>query len=136
VRLAKHQPTLDRAAQKACDAIAALLAEAALEAPSLRELATHVGLSEASARDLLAHLEREHRLVRARPDLWFDVLAIDALRARVLDHFATRDQLDTPAYKALIGTSRRTAVPLMELFDAERLTVRVGEVRKLRRSAS
>jgi selenocysteine-specific elongation factor len=132
VRLAKHRPTLDRAAQKACDAIAALLAEAGLEAPALREVAAHVGLAEASARDLLAHLEREHRLVRARPDLWFDAGAVDALRQRVLDHFAGRDALDTPAYKALIGTSRRTAVPLMELFDAERLTVRVGEVRKLR----
>ena len=40
------------------------------------------------------------------------------------------------AYKALIGTSRRTAVPLMELFDAERLTVRRGEVRRLRRPRS
>ena len=121
-----------RAAQKACDAIAALLAAAALEAPALREVAAHVGLAESAARDLLAHLEREHRLVRARPDLWFDARAIDALRQRVLDHFASRDELDTPAYKALIGTSRRTAVPLMELFDAERLTVRVGEVRRLR----
>jgi selenocysteine-specific elongation factor len=132
VRLAKHQPTLDPAARKACDAIAALLARAALEAPALRELAAQVGLAEPSARDLLAHLEREHRLVRARPDLWFDARAIDGLRQRVLDYFASHDELDTPAYKALIGTSRRTAVPLMELFDAERLTVRRGDVRRLR----
>ncbi len=132
VRLAKHQPTLDPAARAACDRIAALLAAAGLEAPSLRDLAAEVGIAEAAARDLLAYLEREHRLVRARPDLWFDARAIDALRARILDHFARRDELDTPAYKALIGTSRRTAVPLMELFDAERLTVRRGEVRKLR----
>jgi selenocysteine-specific elongation factor len=132
VRLAKHQPTLDPAARAACDRIAALLAAAGLEAPSLRDVAAKVGLAEAAARDLLAYLEREHRLVRARPDLWFDARAIDALRARVLDHFASRDELDTPAYKALIGTSRRTAVPLMELFDAERLTVRRGEVRRLR----
>jgi selenocysteine-specific elongation factor len=133
VRLARHRPTLDRAAQKACDAIAALLADAALEPPSLRDVAARVGLAEAGARDLLAHLERERRVVCARPDLWFDARAIDALRHRVLGHFAERDELDTPAYKALIGTSRRTAVPLMELFDAERLTVRVGEVRRLRR---
>ncbi len=132
VRLAKHHPTLDPAAQKTCDAIASLLASAALEAPSLRDVAAHVGLPEAAARDLLAHLEREQRIVRARPDLWFDARAVEALRRRVLDHFASRDELDTPAYKALIGTSRRTAVPLMELLDAERLTVRRGEVRRLR----
>jgi selenocysteine-specific elongation factor len=131
-RLALHRPTLDRAAQAASDQIAALLAAAALEPPSLRDVAARVGLGEAAARDLLAHLEREHRIVRARPDLWFDARAVDALRQRVLEHFAHRDELDTPAYKALIGTSRRTAVPLMELFDAERLTVRRGEVRRLR----
>jgi selenocysteine-specific elongation factor len=136
VRLARHRPTLDRAARKACDAIAALLADAALEAPALREVAAQVGLGEAAARDLLAHLEREHQIVRARPDLWFDARAVEALRQRVRDHFAARDELDTSAYKALIGTSRRTAVPLMELFDAERLTVRIGEVRKLRRGAT
>jgi selenocysteine-specific elongation factor len=132
VRLARHQPTLEPAARKACDAIAALLARTALEAPSLRDVAAHVGLGEAAARDLLAHLEREHCLVRARPDLWFDARAVEALRERVRAHFAVHDELDTPAYKALIGTSRRTAVPLMELFDAERLTVRRGDVRRLR----
>jgi selenocysteine-specific elongation factor len=47
-------------------------------------------------------------------------------------HFAASDALDTKTYKALIGTTRRTAVPLMELLDAERLTVRRGEVRRLR----
>jgi hypothetical protein len=40
--------------------------------------------------------------------------------------------LETPRYKALIGTSRRTAVPLMELFDAQRLTLRRGNQRRLR----
>src|SRR5262249_31206105 len=132
VRLARHQPTLDPAARAACDEIASLLAQAALEAPSLRDVAAKVGLAESAARDLLAHLEREGRAVRARPDLWVDARAVDALRGRVIDHFARSAALDTPAYKALIGTSRRTAVPLMELFDAERLTVRRGEVRRLR----
>ena len=34
----------------------------------------------------------------------------------------------------MIGTTRRTAVPLMELFDQEHLTVRNGDARVLRRS--
>ncbi len=40
---------------------------------------------------------------------------------------------DDTQYKRLIGTSRRTAVPLMELFDQEHLTVRSGAARVLRR---
>jgi len=90
----------------------------------------------ARLRDLLAHLERDGRLVRARGDLWFDRDAVDALRSRVVAHLREHGALATPDYKALIGTTRRTAVPLMELFDAERLTIRSGDVRKLRSADS
>ena len=83
-------------------------------------------------RDLLAHLERAGRLVRAPGDLWFDASAIEELRERIRAHFRDHDALDTKDYKALIGTTRRTAVPLMELFDEEHLTVRRGDVRRLR----
>jgi selenocysteine-specific elongation factor len=54
------------------------------------------------------------------------------LRKRILAHFETHDRLETPAYKALIGTTRRTAVPLMEYFDDEHLTARGGDARVLR----
>jgi len=69
---------------------------------------------------------------RARDDLWFERAAIDALRERVVAYLREHGSLATPAYKTLIGTSRRTAVPLMELFDAERVTVRRGDARRLR----
>jgi hypothetical protein len=32
----------------------------------------------------------------------------------------------------MVGSSRKFAIPLAEHFDAEKLTLRVGEVRKLR----
>jgi selenocysteine-specific elongation factor len=70
--------------------------------------------------------------VRAPGPLWFDRAAVDALRERVAAHLRAHGALTTPDYKALIGTPRRTAVPLMELFDAEKLTLRVGEKRVLR----
>jgi selenocysteine-specific elongation factor len=135
VRLAHHRPTLDPASAAAREKIVALLTDAALEAPALRDIAAHVSLGEPILRDLLAHLEREGQLVRAPGDLWFEATAVEALRERVRRHFDEHDALDTKAYKALVGTTRRTAVPLMELLDAERLTVRRGEVRKLRVSA-
>ena len=136
VRLAKHQPTLDPAAQRGLRPRSRRCSrQPGSRRPRCATWPRSVGLAEAAARDLLAHLEREHRLVRARPDLWFDARASTRCAQRVLDHFASRDELDTPAYKALIGTSRRTAVPLMELFDAERLTVRRGEAAIARGSA-
>ena len=80
--------------------------------------------SWSALRDLLAYLEREGALVRAPGDLWFDRAAVDALRDRIATHLRRHGALDTPTYKSLIGTSRKYAVPLMELFDAEGLTSR------------
>ncbi len=85
---------------------------------------------------MLVHLERAGALVRAPGELWFDRAHVDALRARVVAHLEAHGALDTQAYKDLIGTSRKYAVPLMELFDAEHLTVRRGEARVLRRTRS
>jgi len=108
-------------------------AQAALEPASLRDTEARHGVSTDRLLDLLAHLEREKKLVRAPGDLWYDKSAIDALRERVIEHIREHGELTTPDYKALIGTSRRTAVPLMELFDTEHLTVRRGDARVLRR---
>jgi selenocysteine-specific elongation factor len=105
---------------------------AGLEPPTLRDWAARTGCAPERLRPLLAHLEREGALVRAPGDLWFDRAAVEALRARVVAHLRAHGGIDTPAYKELIGTTRKHAVPLMELLDAERVTLRVGNRRVLR----
>jgi len=130
VRAAAHRPRIDAATRDGLARIRAVLAEAGLEAPSQKDLAARVGADEPTLRDWLAFLEREGAVVGARGGLWFDAAAVEALRARVRTHFAEHEALDTQAYKALVGTTRRTAVPLMELLDEEKLTVRRGELRR------
>jgi selenocysteine-specific elongation factor len=127
-----HRPRLEPAEAELVLRIATRLRDAGLEPPGVRELAGELGVGGDALRDLLAHLEREARIVRAREDLWFDRTAVDALRERVLAHLRAHGRIETLAYKALIGTTRRTAIPLMELFDAERLTLRRGDLRFLR----
>jgi len=129
----EHRPTLGAEEQALTERILAEAASAGLDPPGLREWAERLETPAERLRDLLAHLEREERLVRAGDDLWFDRAAIDELRERVVAYLREHTQLDTPTYKALIGTTRRTAVPLMELFDEERLTMRRAEVRLLRK---
>ncbi len=129
VRAAAFVPTLDKEAQEVIARIRKEAADNALEPPSPREWAERLGVAPDRFRDLLAYLEREGALVRAPGNLWFDKAAVDALEERVRAHFRACDELDTPTYKGLIGTSRRTAVPLMELFDDRHLTRRRGNSR-------
>jgi selenocysteine-specific elongation factor len=132
IRLVGHRAGVAGPERALAERLRAEARAAALEPPPLREWADRLGLPVERARELLAHLEREGVLVRAPGDFWFDRAAVDALRERVRAELLNRGALETPAYKALIGTSRKHAVPLMELFDAERLTLRVGNRRVLR----
>ena len=129
VRQAGFSPKLDPKTRKTVEKILTDSAAAGLEPPALREWAESLGVSQNELRDLLAHLERNAKLVRAPGDLWFDRLAVEALEQRVTQHLLEHGEIDTPSYKALIGTTRRTAVPLMELFDDRQLTRRRGNVR-------
>ncbi|MGE4608739.1 MAG: selenocysteine-specific translation elongation factor [Myxococcota bacterium] len=106
---------------------------AALEPPSLKDWSDRHGVGADHFGNLLAYLVRNARLVRAPGDFWFDSEAVDSLREKVAAHIREHGRLETPDYKALIGTTRRTAVPLMELFDQEHFTVRSGDARVLRR---
>ncbi|MDJ0865011.1 MAG: selenocysteine-specific translation elongation factor [Myxococcota bacterium] len=132
VRLASHRAELGEAERELAERVRADARAAALEPPTLREWSERLGVAPDRLRELLAHLEREGALRQAPGELWFDRAAVDALRERVVAHLHEHEALETPAYKALIGTSRKHAVPLMELFDSERLTLRVDNRRVLR----
>jgi selenocysteine-specific elongation factor len=134
VRLADFVPRLTQRQEAIAARLRADAMIAGLEPPTPREWAEALGLDAGELREVLAHLEREGSLLRAPGELWFDRVAVDELRAHVVAALEAQGSLDTAAYKELIGTSRKYAVPLMELFDAEHLTVRRGDTRVLRRS--
>jgi selenocysteine-specific elongation factor len=133
VRLLGHVPTLSQREESIAARVRADAASAGLEPPTPREWAEKIGVDLETLRGVLAHLEREASLVRTPGDLWFDRAAVEGLRERVVAHLREHQSLDTPTYKSLIGTTRKYAVPLMEFFDAEHLTMRAGEARILRR---
>jgi selenocysteine-specific elongation factor len=135
VRAAGFAPKLAAREEALAQRLRASARAAGLAPRTLREWETELATPEPLLRELLAHLERAGELVRAPGELWFDASAVAALRERVVAHLEAHGELGTAAYKELIGATRKFAVPLMELFDTEHLTVRRGEVRVLKRKA-
>jgi selenocysteine-specific elongation factor len=131
-RRASFAPTLDARDRSATQQILDDARAAGLDPPSPRDWSQKLGIELDHFRDLLAHLERGGDLVRAPGDLWFSRDAVDALRERVVAHLKSHGEIDTAAYKALTGTTRRTTVPLMELLDELHVTRRRADVRVLR----
>ena len=125
------ESSLDEAQAGLAELLRSRFAEAALDAPTLRTLADDLGEDPSAVRDLGHYLERQRVLIAAPDELFFDRACVLALIQKVVTHFESNEELDTQTLKALIGTSRRTAMPLMALLDDLQITRRDGSIRRL-----
>jgi selenocysteine-specific elongation factor len=72
-------------------------------------------------------------LVKIKEDLYFHGKALENLRGRLIDFLKNNGEISTPQFKEMTGVSRKYTIPLIEYFDREQVTVRVGDSRVLRK---
>ena len=125
------EPRLDEDQARLADRLRTRFAAAGLEAPTLRTLSEELAVPAEALRELVHFLERQDVLIAAPDELFFDRECVLGLIGRVVAHFDSNDELDTQTLKSLIGTSRRTAMPLMALLDDLQITRRDGSIRRL-----
>ncbi len=124
--------TLDEEATRA--RMVADLMAAALAPPSVGELSQRLKLPSARVQELLKVAVAEGRVVRVSEELYFDAEALRGLRERLVTHLRESREISTQAFKELVGQSRKFVIPLSEYFDREKVTLRVGDKRVLRRA--
>jgi selenocysteine-specific elongation factor len=100
--------------------------------PAVTELAAELGAGRKTVADLLALAGRDGRVVRISPDLYFSPGAMSDIESALKAKLDADPEITVSEFRDLIGTSRKYALPLLEYFDRERLTVRQGDVRRLR----
>ena len=113
--------------------IRALLAANPMAPPDLGEMERSLGIGRGKVADLVRAMERDREVVRVAPNLYFLKEPVERA-ARVLHEQCSLNRDITPsAFRDMIGTTRKYAIPLLEYFDRSGLTVRVGDVRRLKR---
>ena len=132
VRLKGRGRRFDEEARRLRRAAAEALAKGALAPPSVSELATRLVAPEARLVELLNALVAERVVVRAGA-LFFDAGVVEALSRRLVEHLTSHRSITTQGFKEMVGQSRKFTIPLAEYFDREKVTLRVGEERVLRK---
>ncbi len=130
-------PTVQGAAKAAENAametLAAALKAHGLMPPPLSELVEETGLDPSLARRALARMREEGAVYRVSSELFYDGPAVEACKQAIAEVLRSGGEGTIAGMKdAMGGISRKFAVPLLEAFDAEGLTVRDGAVRRLR----
>lgn len=138
VRLAEHSPHRDAAPDGLAAQLLTIYRQAGLAPPRIDELppllvagTKNPPPKPESLNKAVEALHRAGTLLRIK-DLYFHRDPVSDLRARLVAYLQQHREITPPAWKELVGQSRKFAIPLAEYFDAEKVTLRVGDLRRLR----
>ncbi|RII29907.1 MAG: selenocysteine-specific translation elongation factor [Geobacter sp.] len=122
-----------RASDGLGEKINGFLLERGIEPPTVKEIMERFRCDEKAVRDNLALLTRNNSVVRISSDLFYAAPALNGLREKLLARLKEKGEITPPEYRDLTGLSRKFLIPLLEHFDSEKLTIRVGDKRVLRK---
>ncbi len=107
--------------------------QAAMQPPNFNTVLETLNVSKKEALGVIDLLIGEGKLVKINDSLYFSTQAVDQVRDLILEHFAAHVELSPTDFKELTGLSRKYSIPLLEYLDKQKITMRVGDVRKLRK---
>jgi len=85
--------------------------------------------------ELSKTLLREGKLVKLTEKLVFHRQILEEVKQKVLEYFGKKNELTISDFRVLVGegVSRKYLIPLLEYLDKEKITLRIGDKRVLRK---
>ncbi len=132
IRLAAHRISLEEDQADIRNRILDAYRKSGLQPPYFNDLCDQMNISENRAKEVLMLLVNEGTIVKIKEDLYFEAGAVDALKERLVSFLTENGEIATPQFKEMTGVSRKFVIPLIEYFDSKNVTIRIGDIRKLR----
>ncbi|MBW1742555.1 MAG: selenocysteine-specific translation elongation factor [Deltaproteobacteria bacterium] len=132
IRLSGHQVALEADQVDVRHKIEQAYLESRLEPPYFRDLMGSLGQNSARTKDLLVLMLEEGTLIKVKEDLFFHKSVIDDLKNGLVSYLKANGEITTPQFKEMTGVSRKYTIPLIEFFDTSKVTIRIGDIRRLR----
>jgi len=131
IRRSDQGPELSPELQGWRDRILKRLREAGPQPPEMAELIQEFKTDKGNLEKILRLLVRQGILVRVGEGLFYPAPTLKEIERKLVDYLRPGVQVEVPKFKELFGITRKWAIPLLEYFDANRVTLRVGNARKL-----
>ena len=132
LRLASHHVQLGGQEKSLMEKIKKILGEQPLTPPDLKEVEKQAGVPRAKLAEVIRLLERDGSLVRVTSELYYLTGSIDQLRNTLRSYLSEHGEIAASTFRDLISSSRKYTIPLLEFFDRDGLTIRIGDIRKLK----
>jgi selenocysteine-specific elongation factor len=133
LRLKDHKVSLASDQAKVRESILGAYEKGGFTPPNLKDVLEPLGMDFKQASSVFRVLQDQGLLVRIKDDMYYHSSVLDEIRGRIITFFADKQEMSAPDLKDMTGLSRKYLIPVLEYFDKEKLTVRVGDVRHLRK---
>ena len=107
--------------------------ESGLTPPYLKELVEEHKMDFLRAKEVLTLLVDEGTLLKVKEDLYFHADNINDIKNKIVEFLRKNGEMSAPQFKEMAGASRKYLIPLLEYFDSKNVTIRIGDIRKLRK---
>lgn len=132
LRLPEHKVSLADDQQALKEALLKAHQASPLVPPNHTELFAELGITARQAQPIFKLLVTDGSLVKVREDLYYLSSVMEELRQKVREFLLTHAEITPGDFRDISGISRKNGISLLEHFDKEQLTMRVGDKRVLR----
>jgi len=135
VKLPAHKASGNAASGPLLAQVGQLLLQGGTEPPTTRDLGEKLKVREKEILDVMHLLAREGRAVKVKNDLFYAPEHLSLLRNQLTAHLRAAQEISPGEFRDLTGLSRKFMIPVLEYFDQEKVTIRIGDRRRLRKTA-
>lgn len=134
VRLLSHKIDLTKDEEVMRQKIEKAYRDSGLQPPFFREVAAKLQGTPRQHQDVLEWMVSQGILIKVKEDIYFHAPALNELQQRLVAFLREHGEISTPQFKEMTQVSRKYTIPLLEYFDTQRVTIRIGDSRRLRES--
>ena len=136
VRLPDHRVELGAQEKSLSGEITAALAKTPLAPPYLKEIEKALAVQRPRLNEVIRVMERQGEIVRVTTELYYLKDSIDRIKSDLYSYFENHEEMSAATFRDILQSSRKYTIPVLEHFDRTGVTMRVGDVRKLKTGRS
>ena len=133
IGLRDHEIALTPEQEALRDDIARLLRSGGAMPEDLRGLPEAVHASAKAVREVVSAMQAMGQVTRLDDTLLFHPEVIEEVARQLVNYLKKNAEIDVSTFRNLIATTRKFAVPLLNYFDTQGITIRQGDARVLNR---
>lgn len=103
------------------------------EPPFLNDICSLMKIPEKLALEHLALLAAEGLAVKVKSDIFYSSEPLSGIEELLTSYLREKGEISPAEFREITGLSRKFMIPVLEYFDARKVTMRLGDKRILRR---